>query len=230
MLDAASRMTYDHIVERRVVEFVKGHHEPKHQYLHDRNGIANVRIDGEWDTLELVIGYQRMDKIYSMSGTHTFDIFENGACVPFLKFHRIEFLYTGGGPCVLSYDIVSLRTPEKFEIVYKSQQYTGRVETNMTIQSFPLSFNHPIEKLTAHCEYPVNDLTFYYDRDSPGLPFIQKTKSRWELDFDKSVNFSKLDTPFICVWTPTTNTIRIFATGFQKAQSIYGTMRILCDY
>ena len=222
------RITYDRILERRVIESVSGHHKPEHQ-IHNR-GIANVRISGEWDTLEVDVGHQRMDKIYRMSGTIVCDIFENGSCVPFLKFHPIQFMYTGIGMCVLSYDIVSLSTPEKFEIVYKAQQYTGRVETNMTIQSFPLSFNHPIEKLTAHCEYPVNDLTFYYDRDSPGLPFIQKTKSRWELAFDKPVNFSKLDTPFICVWTPTTNTIRTFATGFQKAHSVYGTMRVLCDY
>ena len=224
-----SRIPYDSILERRVVEFTRGCHEPDHQ-VHNR-GIANVRIDGEWDTLEVDIGNKQIDKIHRLSGTHVFDIFENGSCIPFLKFHRIQFMYTGSASCMLSYDIVSLDAPEKFEFAYKSQQYTGKVDTSMPIQSVPLSFNNLIEKLTIHCEYPVTAITFFYREHGPSLPVIQKTKSIWVLDFSiQSVNFSQLDYPFLCIQTPTTNTIRVFATGIQLVQSMHGLIRIIDDY
>jgi hypothetical protein len=225
-----SRVTYDNIIERRIIFIPEnGHHEPEHQ-IHNR-GIANVRIDGDWDTLEVDIGNWQFDKIHRVSGTTVFDIFENGSCVPFLKFHRIQFMCKGYKHCILSYDIVSLNTPEKCEFVYKSQQFTGKMDTNMTIQSIPLSFNHPIENLIVHCEYPVSDINFFYSRHGPSLPFTQKSDSLWELDFGrKVVNFSQIDSPSLEVSTPTINAIRVFATGFQIAQIMYGMMRIVWNY
>jgi hypothetical protein len=224
---ANRRMLYDTILERRVIFLpARGQHEPKHQ-IHNK-GIANVCINGEWNTLEVVIGNRQFDKIHRISGETMLDMFENGSCVPFLKFHQIQFMCDGDEPCILTYDIVSLKTPETFEFVYKSQQSMDKVDTYMTIQSVPLSFNNLIEKLTIHCEYPVNDIAFHYDKCSPSVQVTRKTNSLWELDFDKKpVNFSQIDFPFLCVWTQTTNTIRAFATGIQTAQSRYGLMQIV---
>ena len=220
-----SRITYDRILERRVIFLPKnGYHKPEHQ-IHNC-GIANVCINGDWDTLEVDMGNKRLDKIHSISGNNLFDIFENGSCVPFLKFHAIEFMCKGYNHCILSYDIVSLNTPEKCEFFYKSQQFTDEVDTNMTIQSITLSFNHPIEKLTAHCEYPVTAINFFYSQHGPSLLFTRKSESIWELDFGrKPVNFSLIDSPSLEVCTPTLNRLRIFATGIQIAQIMYGMMR-----
>ena len=72
-----------------------------------------MKIYGNWEAVRLMVGAQQFDKLSKDIYVNTFQMLNDGCCLPYLKYHNIEF-FIEGGDYQLEYDIVSVDF--KFEI------------------------------------------------------------------------------------------------------------------
>lgn len=196
-------------------------------------GITNLKIEGDWESLEVVIGGQLVDKIYKIWECNSPYILQAPYYIPFLEHHSIDICVSHNKQYTLTYDIVSVshscalleKNKDKdkeyantgYEFVFKTLNFTGFQDIESDIQYTYIPFNHPIERLVVYCDNPVDYIKFLYNKKtnlSLTLSFQKINDKKWELDFgEQTVNFSRIERPYIEICSSTKNTIGVFAVA-----------------
>ncbi len=209
------RLLYNSVIETKQIK-LWGNVTYNVRLPNNTSGISNVKIEGDWETIELEVGGQKFDKLYKIAGENTFDIFNHSSCLPLLEYHSIKFQITGGNNYTLQYDIVNVDSDGGFianEIFLKQQQYTGAEDLAIGNNNIKLYFHHPVEKITVFTDYKVENLELFIDSKYK-LPLTQIDDLKWELNFgDTPLNFSRMKhVRLLCNNTYENNHINTFAT------------------
>lgn len=159
----------------------------------ESKGIANFRIEGNWDAVSICVGGQQLDKIYSlMNNTNSFDLLDGGKCMPFLKKHPISLTIVSSGKYKVSYDIVELADPApEYEYVFTAHQYCGP-ETDC--EQVKLQFNHVVTKLCVKPDRSVGSVELFM-HDEKVCDLVKVDGAIWLYEFPKElcINMSRLD-------------------------------------
>lgn len=142
-------------------------------------------------------------KFYQMS---------EGRAIPALsRSPNVVKIYTNQtGPVTVSYDVVSSTEDEYKQGItgdlYYGEQFTGTDELcNTTKNKIRLPWNHPIVKIYLFTDVEdVEDARLELDGHDHGLVFT-KVDGHYEFNFghETSVNFSRVDNPFLILTTKT---------------------------
>jgi len=209
-------------------------------------GITNLKIDGDWESLEVVIGGQLVDKIYKIWECNSPYILQAPYCIPFLEHHSIDICVSHNKQYTLTYDIVSVSHPcvlskkecsnTRYDFVFNFLIFTGFEEIESDIQYTYIPFNNLIERLVVYCDNPVDYIKFHYgnikffnDKKNPlfTLSFQKINDTKWELDFgEQTVNFSRIERPFLEIRSFTKNIIGVFAVAKNIAIIKNGLFRL----
>jgi hypothetical protein len=184
-------------------------------------GITNFTIDGDWEYVEFMVGGQKFDKLYKTSQENTFEFLNNGYCFPYTLNHNLV-LWIYGNEYNINYDICSV-DPEINEFLIKNTQYRGPNDLIIGDNNLKLAYNHPIEKLTAFTDKKVNSLEFILFGKYK-FPFTQLSELKWELTFEKTLNFSRLEYHDVVITCNSSedNKINIFATSHHIVRILSG--------
>jgi hypothetical protein len=215
------RLLYTRIIESK--KFTNsGKIRHKVEFLGEGTGVANMKIHGDWEHVRLEVGGQQFDKIYKETRENTFQMLNDGCCLPYLEYHEIDFCIEGGD-YELEYDIVSVDFNFKIQQEYfiKQIQYSG---PEKKIDKINISFNHPVEKIIVYTDKPVSNVQFLL---SPKyfFPFTQIDSTHWEFQFEPTLNFSVIDyrDPFIvCESTFEENTLHCIGITHHIVRFMYG--------
>lgn len=187
-----SRLLYDYILDTKII-----HLKGPQKYVIDLDmniGIANVSIKGDWEYMSALFHGQRYDRIYKKSGENTFDMFNNGACMPYL--HSMDtVIEIEGNDYVLTYDIVSVKYDDNNTYFIKNIQTCGDdlLKIGENLLKGLICYNHPVEKITFFTDNPVEDLLVIID-ETYLLNCTQMNDLKWELNFGgNTLNFSKIN-------------------------------------
>lgn len=218
------RFTYSQKIET-VSKNLKGSEKYKID-LQQGTGIANVIITGDWNHAIVSIGFQQLDRIYKISGENTFDMFNNGLCIPYLEYSDIT-IYINGYDYNLQYDIVKVNEAMYTNTDYfiKQQQFTGVEHLLVGKINTGLNFNHPIEKITVITTFPVTDLLLILD-NKYRLHFVNVSDLKWEFNFgDNPVNFSRIDRSMLtCDNTYSNNEMYVFGLSHHIIKIMSGKL------
>ena len=219
---SGKRLTYTSIIERKQIELsnlINVLENPGPNF-----GIANVRIEGEYNNIKFWINRQQYDESFPCDGLNTFYIFENGNCFPFGD-NEFSFYYKGPPNCVISYDVVSIEIPvEPLDFLIKINQYHFEDSIKEGIKIVRLAFHHPSEKIIVKSDKPLNDIKFLYCKEPCPhiLSFTKINDNEWILDFgNNTLNFTKMEHDHLLINSPTNNSIQII----NKSLMISG----ICD-
>jgi len=189
------RLLYNKVIERK--KFINsGKIRHKAEFLGEGTGVANMKIHGDWEHVILMVGGQQFDKIYKEIRENTFQMLNDGCCLPYLEYHEMDFCIEGGD-YQLEYDIVSvdfnLKTQQEYFV--KQIQYSG---PQNNVDKINISFNHPVEKIIVYTEKPVSNVQFLLSQ-MYFFPFTQIDSTHWELNFEPTLNFSVIDYRQTCI-------------------------------
>ncbi len=196
------RLFYDNIIEHKKVEYIHNNIQDKYDIIcisYEPNlGVANVKITGDWQQLDLEVGGMRLDRIYRVSEENSFDIFNKGSCMPTLEHHNVIKLISKGTNYTVEYDLVSVNNniPVNTYPAYfiKQQVYDNHDNLIIGTHKFPVWFNHPTEKLTVYSDEPIEDVVLAIAFDLK-INFTQISPLKWEINFGEEYapNFSRMD-------------------------------------
>ena len=165
--------------------------------------IANVRIQGaNWERAFFLIGLQYFDLCLNPSFGNSFFLLDDGYCLPKAKCHNFEIELLKIIPSedvIVEYDIVEspLSADGHYEFVFKGKQYCGPETVLSPVSKLRLHFNHPVGKLIAKFQKPVEKIEFHVPIEGVEtyiLPFTKVSDTEFILDFgEKTVNFSRID-------------------------------------
>lgn len=165
--------------------------------------IANVSIQGtNWERASFLIGGQYFDLCLNPSFGNSFFLIDDGYCLPKAKHHNFEIELHKIIPSedvIVEYDIVEcpLRADGHYEFVCKGKQYCGPETVRSPSSKIRLHFNHPVAKLIAKFNNPVEKVEFQVPIEGVKtyvLPFTKVSDTEFVLDFgEKTVNFSRID-------------------------------------
>jgi hypothetical protein len=214
---------------------------PKEQFNFNFNGkithlvplqkdkaLANFKIEGDWEYVLFLVEGQRFDKLYKKSQLNTFEFLENGYCFPHTEYHKLELILLGN-EYNITYDIIPFKELETgTEFLIKSVQYTGEERLGENINSFKLHFNHPVEKLTAFTDKQIKRLELKLFENYI-FPFTKINDLKWELHFEKTLNFSVLDINevYIICYSPDPVVVDVFATTHHIVRFLCGMAGLL---
>jgi len=157
------RLLYNEVIETK--KFTNyGGVTHKIEFPGDGTGVANMKIYGNWEVVRLMVGGQQFDKLSKDIHVNTFEMLNQGCCLPYLKYHSIDFSIEGDD-YELEYDIVSVDFNFEIEQKYfvKQLQYSG---PEKKIDKINISFNHPVEKIIIYTEKPVSNVQFLISPNS----------------------------------------------------------------
>lgn len=163
--------------------------------------------------LSLEVGGQEFEnlKLFRFLGTEPeFYQMSGGRMLPHLLYHdniiRFETVPTYTGNITVSYDVI---TKDDNEQIYQ-EQYTGtECLSDSTESNIKLNYNHPIVKIYAFIETDdVEDVRIILNDVDHGLILDKNEigkdgKQYYSIEFgdDTSLNFSKIDKPYIKITT-----------------------------
>ena len=151
------RLLYNEVIETK--KFTNsGKITHKIEFPSDGTGVANMKIYGNWESVRLMVGGQQFDKLSKDIPINTFQMLNDGCCLPYLEYHNIEF-FIEGGDYQLEYDIVSVDFNFEIDQEYfvKQLQYSG---PEKNVDKININFNHPVEKIIVYTEKPVSNVQF----------------------------------------------------------------------
>lgn len=166
----------------------------------------HVNIKGDPKTIqsvELLIGGQRVDKIYpAITGKMRFSILEMNN-MPALKAHEYKLRIEHTGEVVVYVPRFRLFVPFKGgEILFWSTQYNGPQKLVAGVNNVELSFNHPVEKIEVFGDCKCIQL----ELDGHIVPATTDCK----FVFEKTINFSRVTRAILVVATLTEGVIHTF--------------------
>jgi hypothetical protein len=232
--------------EKGIWNIVSISKEPKkrsnrHRVLLDRGrglGFTGVRFVGNpfaVESISLEIGGQRFDKIYPFI-TGRFDSMPLlDTVIPYPAFHEICFVVEfceKDQPLEIYYDQVDIKnedykqTYEKsYDTIFVSTQYNGNEEVSAGLGSIKLNYNHPILRMVFFTDEPLTKPQIILDNDHKlHVPYkgIQGKKHVYEVGFNTTINFSRVNSSSFDFETSTKNTIYPFAICYNIARFMSG--------
>lgn len=175
----------------------------------------HVNIKGDPKTIqsvELLIGGQRVDKIYpAITGKMRFLILETHN-MPALKVHEYKLRIEHTGEVVVYVPRYRLFVPFKqSEILYYSTQYNGPQKLVAGVNKVELGFNHPVNKIKVFGDTGFRCIELNLDGHvipaTTGCKFV----------FNKTVNFSRVNNAILVVETLTDGVFHTFAESKNVA-------------
>lgn len=168
-------------------------------------GIANLRILGDkWTIAELTAGYQYLSRIYRFMGCNSFPMLDDGLYIPFVERHTLELQICGDTTSFdIEYDIVEVSKKDNYQYSYTNLQYPGSETLTTDLSKVRLCLNHPVVRLTAKFDKPVESVELNAIPSSehpPCVPFQKVSETEFVAEFGKnSINFSRLDAPILLI-------------------------------
>lgn len=226
---------YTNIVEHHSITF---NQECNKRLYHDfcvpkNYGLANIKLHGNnWSRAVIEIGGMYITCLYSPLSGNSFFLTDNGYCLPAVEHHSIRLYFSKEcvtKDVVLEYDIVEFpkNENERCEFMFKSIQHPGieSCEPNTSLKQ-RLPFHHPVNKLGIYTKSSIRDVKFCIDNEygfSVALPFTKISDTHYILDFgEDTINFSRLDRPYIKLTTDEANEIYTYAETIQVMTIISG--------
>lgn len=205
----------------------------------EKQGIANLRITGDWERAELEVGCQRFETIRPFMGCDGFWYMQGDRAFPWLSYHDLRiFVDAGPAGATVSWDRV---TVDRFspmnaaEIYAIGHQYTGTETLTRDQSTIRLNINHPVFSVYVKTDKPVKRLQLQLNEALLDIPFIWKDRPKhWEATFQgipadgvpissmNTINFSRIhsvslhiehdhDTVEVDAWATTSQLTRIMA-------------------
>ena len=191
-------------------------------------GYTNIRFKGDPNQIEsikLELGGCLFDSIHPriMQKLSTFPIMDQNI-LPALHTHQFNkglIIAEHTGDLEIAYDVMHITNPLKengnCEILYDFTQYYGSEKLSGSMAKVRLVCNHPTTKINVITDKPIFDVIMHI---VPGVYYpltLNSSGPNWtyEYTFDKSINFSKIDCPYIeCrLQKDIETTMDIFATS-----------------
>ena len=237
---------YDELIETKSIELNSSYIFPNSDTDASlaNKGIANIRVEGDYEYVSLDIGGQSIDRLYKVFHDNQMVNFKREkCCIPFLRDHNIEIICKNG-TATITYDLVSISNGDKkYDYVYYSHSYCGPEVISTRTRSISLCFNNMVKKLIVTCENPIASISLipYPDdetdetdeTDAPDAPvldldFTKINENLWELDFGNThVNFSRIDNAKLYVSSLTPTTIYPTALSICMGISMVGKYGML---
>lgn len=167
---------------------------------------ANLRITPKsaCTAVSMYVGGQRFERhnlfrfqdkdieVYNLSA---------GRCFPRLQWHDIDIEIE---TCVnititISYDVVLLTNfTERYVFDIFTEQYIEPYVLNDTTENtLNCPYNHPVVRLYAHLPEDTEDARLIINGHDNNLVFTKEKGNMFVLDFEHSINFSRIDNSFV---------------------------------
>lgn len=202
-------------------------------------GIANIRLIGnDWQHVYLLVGGQRFDRLLSPRHGHSFDITDNGRCLPMIEHHDIalEAEKTGAEGVCVEYDIVELpdevRDAAKpvtesrigLRFAFKAFQCVGAESFHAPMTAIKLGYNHPVEKIILDViRGSVDEVILDFPQFSSTLPLQKVSDTQFVIDFgEHTINFSRVDSALLRIVTTEDCVVEARAITLHVASSMWG--------
>lgn len=159
-------------------------------------GITNLKVTGDFESVEILIGNVRVEKLWNLPG---FTCYLQNHVEPCLEYMLMEFKVHHQGTVEISYDYVKVLNYEKetpYQVLFQQTQLQ-EVDLKRGINKIPVYFNHPVTKLKLvqkhkktlkrpFLEFPEAESIVYFTEENEKI-------------FEPSVNFSRVEKCFLYV-------------------------------
>jgi hypothetical protein len=183
-------------------------------------GITNLKVSGEFESLEILIGNVKFEKFWNLPG---FTCYLQNHIEPCLEHMLMEFKVHHTGPVEVSYDYVKLLNYDKetnYQVLFQQTQLQ-EVDLNKGLNKIPVYFNHPVTKLKLvqkNRETTLKDPFLVFPEAETMVYFTEAN----EKIFEPSVNFSRVEKCFLYVESTEDCRIYVIAECKQIMRYMYG--------
>lgn len=173
-------------------------------------GITNLKVTGDFESLEILIGNVRVEKFWNLPG---FTCYLQHKVEPCLEYMLMEFNLHHTGPVEVSYDYVKVLNYEKettYDVLFQQTQLQ-EAHLKRGINKIPVYFNHPVTKLKLTQKQKRKTTLKHPFLEFPEAETVVYFTEANEKIFEPSVNFSRVEKCFLYVDCNEDSTISIIA-------------------
>jgi len=204
-------------------------------------GFANIQLVEKYcdriERIDIEIAGMRINRIfpYINGATRVFEFADTNTILPALyEFEIVICVYFKyAGTCELTLDKMMITNRNKYddmvEVMLKQSQYISGEVSNEGNNQLKLYFNHPVKKITVisedDMEYSTKLCFDISKRDSENIEFqytAPSNQNKCIYEFEETVNFSRIDRPYIIVNASHPTKIHVFADTLHIMNIFYG--------